>query len=111
MKCTISILFWLFAIIANCQEDDPFDPFQIVLDVNNPKLEKVLQDPNKFELQIIYTEINRNHNNQAIFTQHSFRLDANQYFYPASTVKMPTAFVALEKLNELNIDGLTKDKI
>ena len=34
-------------------------------------------------------------------------MDANQYFYPASTVKLPIALFALEKLNEykyLSID-------
>src|SRR5690606_30538493 len=37
-----------------------------------------------------------------------YHLDANQYFNPASTVKMPLAFLALEKLNELNVPGLDK---
>ena len=110
MKRIVTALFIIASLNAYSQEEfDPFDPFQIVLDMNNLKMSKVLQHPEKFELQIIYTEINRNKENEPVFTQYSFHLDANQYFYPASTVKMPTAFVALEKLNKLHIDGLTRN--
>jgi len=58
------------------------------------------------EVQILYTQINRDKNNVPHFTSYSYRLNANHYFYPASTVKLPTAIFALEKLNELNIPGL-----
>lgn len=61
-----------------------------------------------YELQILYTQINRDAQNQPQFIQHEFRLDANQYFNPASLVKLPTAALALEKLNELHQPGLTR---
>ena len=32
----------------------------------------------------------------------------HHYFYPASTVKLPVAILALQKLNELKITGLDK---
>jgi len=35
-------------------------------------------------------------------------VDSTKYFYPASTVKLPIALLALEKLNQLNIKGLDK---
>ena len=59
------------------------------------------------EVQILYTQIDRDKNNMPHFTSYSYRLNANHYFYPASTVKLPTAIFALEKLNELNVKGLT----
>jgi hypothetical protein len=68
----------------------------------------VMANPAKFEVQIIYTQIDRNQKNEPTFKEFGYRVDKSQYFYPASTVKFPTALLALEKLNELNIKGLTK---
>lgn len=67
----------------------------------------VLKHPTHNEVQILYTQVDRDENNVPHFTSYSYRLDANNYFYPASTVKLPTAIFALEKLNELKIKGLT----
>ncbi len=67
----------------------------------------VLNHPTHNEVQILYTQIDRDENNVPHFTSYSYRLNANHYFYPASTVKLPTAIFALEKLNELNIPRLT----
>ncbi|QNH61792.1 serine hydrolase [Hymenobacter sediminicola] len=61
-----------------------------------------------YELQIIYTQINRDAQNQPHFVQHSFHLNAQQYFNPASLVKLPTAALALEKLNLLKQPGLNR---
>lgn len=57
-------------------------------------------------IQIKYTQIDRDRKNRPQFTDYSFNLQPDQYFYPASTVKMPLAFLALEKLNELNIEAV-----
>lgn len=62
--------------------------------------------PERFQLQLIYTQIDRDEDNHPAFTTHYLGVDSNLYFYPASTVKMPAAFLALEKLNELRIQGL-----
>lgn len=68
----------------------------------------ILANRDSLNVQIIYTKIDRNKNNVPVFTDYSFNLNKNHYFYPASTVKMPIAFLALEKLNELNIKGVDK---
>ncbi len=68
----------------------------------------ILQNPDTYEVQIIYTQIDRDRQNQPKFTTHTWRLDPKQYFYPASTVKLPAVLLALEKLNDLKIDGLNK---
>lgn len=60
-------------------------------------------------IQIIYTQIDRKADNEPVFTDHSFNPDPGQYFYPASTVKMPVAFLALQRLNELDIHGLNRN--
>lgn len=75
----------------------------------NPKLFKeILDNQDKFQAQIIYTQIDRDENNQPSFTSYEVGVDESLYYYPASTVKMPTAFLALEKLNQLKIQGLDK---
>lgn len=77
---------------------------------SNPELfSKILKDPAKYEIQILYTQIDRNKKNKPSFTQHRYRVDASQYFYPASTVKLPAVLLALEKINTLNINGLSKE--
>ncbi len=69
----------------------------------------LLDHPDKYELQIIYTQINRNAANEPSFQTYSYHLNEARYFYPASTVKMPVAVLALEKLRDLQIIGLDKD--
>jgi len=71
----------------------------------------VLNHPTHNEVQILYTQINRDKNNVPHFTSYSYRLNPNHYFYPASTVKLPTAIFALEKLNELKIKRLTMKSV
>jgi hypothetical protein len=72
---------------------------------------KILSKPNEYRLQILYTQINRDKNNVPHFKEYSYRLNSKEYFYPASTVKMPMAFLALEKINNLKIKGLTKSTL
>ncbi|MEY3052060.1 MAG: hypothetical protein RLY31_1845 [Bacteroidota bacterium] len=68
----------------------------------------VLQQPDVYDVQVIYTQIDRDERNRPSFRSHTFRLDERDYYYPASTVKMPIALLALEKLNKLAIRGLDK---
>jgi len=68
----------------------------------------ILNHPTHNEVQILYTQIDRDENNVPHFRSYSYRLNANHYFYPASTVKLPTVLFALEKLNELNIKKLDR---
>jgi Beta-lactamase enzyme family len=67
----------------------------------NPKIKNVMSNPEEFELQIIYTEIVRDKSNQVRFKDFTYRVNANDYYYPASTVKFPIALMALEKLNTM----------
>lgn len=53
-----------------------------------------------YEVQIRYTQIDRRHDT-VIFTDFDFQVDSSHYFYPASTVKLPIAILALEKLNKI----------
>lgn len=65
----------------------------------------IIADPEKYRLQIIYSQIDRDSANKPIFRHHYYHV-TDQYTYPASTVKLPAAVLALEKLNKLGKDGL-----
>jgi hypothetical protein len=67
----------------------------------------ILNHPNQNEVQIIYTQVNRDKKNKPSFKTFSYNLNPTRYFYPASTVKLAGVIFALEKLNELKIKGLT----
>lgn len=75
---------------------------------SQPDWDTLLANKDRYQIQIIYTQINRNAKNVPSFESYTFGLDTNLYFYPASTVKMPAAFLALEKINKLKVENLTK---
>ena len=106
MKKFLSILASSF-LIFSCQ------PNPQVLFVEGleayPTLKKVLADTAKYQVQILYTQIDRNEHGNPLFTTHSFNLEDSRYFYPASTVKLPIALLALEWLEEQQLDGLNME--
>ncbi|QKG51582.1 serine hydrolase [Hymenobacter sp. BRD67] len=66
-----------------------------------PQLSQVLAHTDQYQLQIIYTQINRDSHNVPHFTRHTYHLNPQQYFNPASLVKLPVALLSLEKLHTL----------
>ena len=74
----------------------------------SPNLDSLLQLNDQYHVKIIYTQVDRSASGKPRFTNYYYNADPNQYFYPASTVKMPVAFLALQKLNQLNQPGLDK---
>lgn len=66
-----------------------------------PSFGSILSNRDDFRVQVIYTKIDRKKNNKPVFTDYYFNVDAANYFYPASTVKMPVALLALQKLRKL----------
>jgi hypothetical protein len=71
--------------------------------------DSLLAKNNTWQIQIIYTQIDRNSKNEPTFNRFYYNVNPSQYFYPASTVKLPVAILALQKLNELKIKGLDKN--
>ncbi len=74
----------------------------------NPKKFRSILANDSLEVQIIYTQINRDSINRPNFRSFYYHADSMYYFYPASTVKLPLVLLALEKLQQLNIQGLDK---
>jgi beta-lactamase class A len=86
------------------------DPFMSNLLAAYPQFfDSIIAKKNELGVQIIYTQIDRGRNGNAKFTDHYFNYNPDRYFYPASTVKLPIAILALQKLHELNIPGLDKN--
>ena len=76
---------------------------------NRDSLQPWAEAPADYEVQILYTQIDRDEDNRPQFTTYRFGVDPKQYFYPASTVKMPVALLALERLHRLGVRGLDRD--
>ena len=68
-------------------------------------LRRILKDKDKYEIQILYTEVSKNTLGQTEFTDFQFQLNDQKYFYPASTIKLPIAVMTLSKINELRAVG------
>lgn len=75
---------------------------------NHPVMKQIIEDPLTYRCQVIYTRINRNEKGVPSFEHSYFNYDPKLYFNPASVVKMPLAFLSLEKLNQLHIPGVNK---
>jgi hypothetical protein len=97
----------MMSISANAQQNDSTIA-RILAKIQHEQAKKIIADPHHYRCQVIYTQIDRNEKGSPRFTHHRFNADSNLYFNPASMVKMPLAFLSLEKLNELKIPGLDK---
>ena len=58
------------------------------------------------EIQILLTEVVKDANGIPIFLETEYNVNENKYFYPASTVKLPIAILTLQKIKELNAQGI-----
>ena len=96
-------------LILNAQQPGPI--LSVLNTIQDSTTKSVLANPSTFRYQIIYTQINRDKRGVPHFTNYELKADSNQYFNPASMVKMPLAFLSLEKLNELNKPSINKNTI
>jgi len=102
----LSLIFALTSPGLSAQEKTDGWLEQLIRTKASPLLLHVLNHPDSFQYQVIYTEINRDKNNIPHFKNHYLHMDPERYHNPASTVKLPTALVALEKINRLRKPGL-----
>jgi hypothetical protein len=60
------------------------DPFLAGLLKSRPDFfDSILLRPDSFRVQVIYSQIDRQADNSAIFTDYYFNVNPEQYFYPA----------------------------
>jgi hypothetical protein len=110
MQKALTYLCFLFFIKAsNAQallnfETNDDTTLQHILLHKDPLLDKVLENPSKYYFQLIYTKVEKSDNKN---NYHTYSINqGNQYYYPASLIKFPLAFVALEKLTALKDSGV-----
>lgn len=87
------------------------NPLEHALRSHAADFDSILSRPDIYEVQIIYTEIQRDRAGRPRMREWRHNVDSSRYFYPASMVKMPLALLALEKINHLQKEYplLTKD--
>jgi hypothetical protein len=79
-----------------------------LLDQHPQFFDSLLKNKDRWRVQIIYTQIDRKKDQEPRLKHYYYNVYPAQYFYPASTVKLPTALLALQKLNDLMVTGLDK---
>ncbi len=92
----------------SCKADR--DLWDICMDNGSESFQDIMSQPDKYELQIIYTPLTKDAEGNWTMKQERLHVDTTKYFYPASTVKMPVAFLALERLRELEARGIAISK-
>ena len=103
----ISITIFLFCFVFGCNSKPVNSSLldEILQDSKEPIIKKVLSALNSHEVQILFTRIHRDSLGLPRFESHAFQENAKQYFYPASTVKLPVAILALQKIRKLQSQG------
>lgn len=106
------VLFGVLSLAAACQPNPSWDgSLEQLLRSQPHRFATVMRDPDRYRIQIIYTQIDRDEDNRPLFRSFTYRLNRNEYFYPASTVKLPVALLALEKINRLAVPGLGRETV
>ena len=109
MKKSLFYCTLLLLVISNKSTAQWPAPFNSILSgVQDSVTKKVLANPKTYRYQLVYTKIDRDKNGIPHFTNYTLHADPENYFNPASMVKMPLAFLAMEKLYELNLPGVNK---
>ena len=86
-------------IIFGCRKSD--NPLDLILNSNIPEIKKIKNNLSNHEIQILYSSIQRDSLGKPLFKEFTYNLDKNYYYYPASTVKLPIAILAIQKINYL----------
>ena len=100
----LSSFIFEIAVRAYSIPDNSQNILENILKNNEGVLGEVIKNPEKYQVQILYTQIDRDKNNKPSFNSFKYKVDKEKYFYPASAVKLSACALALEKLNDLGID-------
>ncbi|MGA1546769.1 MAG: hypothetical protein ACO349_07470, partial [Flavobacteriaceae bacterium] len=99
MKKSLSSLLMLNLILFSffsCQSNKGL--LQRVIQSNDPAIQAIMKEGPKHEVQILLTQIQRDTKGGLLFEEEQYQVDEQQYFYPASTAKLPVAILALQKI-------------
>lgn len=68
--------------------------------------DSVLNNRKAYNVQVIYTTVDRGANGIAVLKNYYFNVNAGRYFYPATATALPLAILSLQKLEELKPNGI-----
>ncbi len=91
--------------ISQIQPGTNDELLQQLLSDKDRKLDQILNDPSRYQFQLIYVRVKENKQGRVELEKHSLFED-KYYFNPASLIKLPLAVVALEKLSNLKKSGI-----
>jgi hypothetical protein len=106
--CRIILIGCLLFNTLTAQERDSKMLKKLLKKEASPFLLRILKKRNIYHYQFIYTQINRNAENEPEFRNFYLGVDSTDYFNPASMVKLPVSLIALEKLNSLSEYGINE---
>ncbi|ADV49724.1 hypothetical protein Celal_2435 [Cellulophaga algicola DSM 14237] len=98
----IGILIFLI-LSMSCKETPQIvitHPIETALEATSTKIKNVVDSIKLHEVQLKFTRIRRE-NDDVFFTDYNFQTNESDYFYPASSVKLPIAVLALEEINKI----------
>ncbi len=98
----IYILIGLILLVSCEHTSTNNNHWEEILSKGGPIIKRVLNNKSQYEIQLLHTSISHPADDELRFINHAYNIDTTQYFYPASTVKMPVAFLALEYINALS---------
>lgn len=97
-------LLWISSIIFCFQsafgQSNSNDQLMEFLKGKDPLVDRVLNQREQFRFQFIFTQVNKQNESTNLET---FDYSTDDYFYPASVVKLPTALLTLEALNNKGV--------
>jgi hypothetical protein len=92
------LIFFALGCFSCSQWPEPTENLvENLLKTEPGNFQQTLDRKDQLEIQIIYTQIDRDESNLPSFQSFYYQVDSNRYFYPASTVKLPLCLLALEK--------------
>src|SRR6056300_1660186 len=107
----ILIVSLVFTTLLSCVSTKKYsNALDFALSSKDKRLAPVFESSDAYQVQILFAQINRSSNGIEL-KEHLYKVDDNNYFYPASTVKFPVAVMSLEKLHQMDIDYKTPYKL
>ena len=98
--------FWSLGSLIYAQQN----PLNEVMALDLPKIKAVRENLEDHQVQLLLINIEER-NQSLVFKSYRYQQEDSTYFYPASTVKLPVAVLALQKIKQLQARGIpiTKD--
>ena len=108
MKYFLLLLIFI-SICYSCNNRAPESTLEKIFSSGTEEFRKIISEKDKYEVQILFSPITKL-GDDIIVEDHFFNFRPDDYFYPASSVKMPVAFLALQKLETMRKAGVTIDR-